>query len=118
MSPYERLRATAVKVDRHTGTDGKPGSTFYTLPDGRMICESPPAEFVAVNPTVIYIGIEKREDFDKIALPVSDRGEHEDGQHVLVKSIGADGVHVFFQHWIRSTLMIPATASAAPKVEP
>lgn len=63
-----------------------------------------PQEFVGVTtPTLIYIGVKSREDFDKIALPL-DAGENERG-HVLVKRSGdLDGtkVTIIFQHWLKS----------------
>jgi len=64
-----------------------------------------PMEFVGVTtPTLIYIGVKNREDFDKIAAPLHDAGENERG-HVLVKRIGdLDGrnVTIIFQHWLKS----------------
>jgi hypothetical protein len=62
-------------------------------------------EFVGVStPTLIYIGVKDRADFDKIAAPLHDAGENERG-HVLVKRVGEfDGknVTIIFQHWLKS----------------
>lgn len=67
--------------------------------------ESRPTEFVGVaTPTIIYVGVKSREEFDKIAAPLHDAGENERG-HVLVKHVGEfDGksVTVIFQHWLKS----------------
>lgn len=64
-----------------------------------------PMEFIDVTtPTLIYIGIQNREDFDKIAAPLHDAGANERG-HVLVKIVGElDGrsVTIIFQHWLKS----------------
>jgi hypothetical protein len=66
--------------------------------------ESKPIEFVSVaTPTTVYVGIAKREDFDRIAAPCTDHGENDNG-HVLTKKVGgfgADEVTVVFQHWIK-----------------
>lgn len=64
-----------------------------------------PQEFVGITtPTLIYIGVRSREEFDKIAAPLHDAGENERG-HVLVKRVGdLDGksVTIIFQHWLKS----------------
>jgi hypothetical protein len=66
--------------------------------------ESRPTDFVGIaTPTVIYIGVRDRAQFDKIASPLEDRGETENG-HVLIKQVGefGKGVTVIFQHWVKS----------------
>lgn len=64
--------------------------------------EHRPMDFVAVgHPTIIYVGIKDRADFDRIDRPCSDRGETDAG-HVLVKTVEEDGVCVIFQHWLKS----------------
>lgn len=67
--------------------------------------EHRPQEYVGVTtPTLIYVGVKSREDFDKIAAPLHDAGENERG-HVLVKRVGdLDGrnVTIIFQHWLKS----------------
>lgn len=75
--------------------------------------EHRPQEFVGVTtPTLIYIGVKDRADFDKIASPLHDAGENERG-HVLVKRIGdLDGknVTIIFQHWLKSLTTAGYTA--------
>jgi len=77
-----------------------------------------PSEFVGVTtPTLIYVGVKDRADFDKIALPLHDNGPNERG-HVLVKTLGNfDGVKttVIFQHWTKSLTTEGYTALAATK---
>lgn len=72
-----------------------------------------PQEYVGVTtPTLIYIGIKDRAEFDKIALPLHDAGENERG-HVLVKRLGeCDGtsVTIIFQHWLKSLTTAGYTA--------
>ena len=67
--------------------------------------ESRPLEFVSVTtPTLIFIGVDDRADFDKIALPLQDSGQNERG-HVLVKRLGdfsGDKPTIVFQHWLLS----------------
>ena len=48
----------------------------------------------------IYVGVGSRAEFDKIERSYQDDGER-DGNHVLVKTVEQDGVHVAFQHWIK-----------------
>ena len=56
--------------------------------------EHRPMEFVGVpTPTLIYIGVKNRDDFDKIAAPLHDAGENERG-HVLVKQVEIGRAHV------------------------
>lgn len=66
--------------------------------------ESKPSDFVGIaGPTLVYIGVARREDFDKIAVPCVDNGLTEQG-HVLTKTIGrfqAKEVTVVFQHWLK-----------------
>jgi hypothetical protein len=52
-----------------------------------------------IDPHFIYIGVSKRADFDKIALPMTDHGA-ERGAHCLSKTLKADGVMVIFQYWL------------------
>jgi hypothetical protein len=50
-----------------------------------------PQTFVGVaHSNFIYVGIERREDFDRIARPVEDNGENDVG-HVLIKTVQQDG---------------------------
>ena len=61
-----------------------------------------PTVFVGVpTPTLIYVGIADREDFDRIAVRCVDHGEREDG-HVLSKMLKSGKRTVIFQHWIKS----------------
>jgi hypothetical protein len=66
--------------------------------------ESKPTDFVGIaGPTLVYIGVAKRADFDKLALPCADNGENADG-HVLTKMVGefkGSEVTVIFQHWVK-----------------
>lgn len=66
--------------------------------------EHKPVQFVTVaNPTIVYVGIADRGDFDKIAKPCHDHGESDNG-HVLTKVVGNygdDEVTIIFQHWLR-----------------
>lgn len=66
--------------------------------------ERRPQEFVGITtPTLIYVGVDNREDFDRIALPLQDNGPKDHG-HVLVKTLGEIGstTTVIFQHWLLS----------------
>jgi hypothetical protein len=65
--------------------------------------EHRPLEFVGVaTPTMIYVGLANRDDFDRIAAPVHDSGENENG-HVLTKTIGNYGTGiVIFQYWLKT----------------
>lgn len=57
-----------------------------------------------VDERTVFVGIADREAFDKIALPVFDDGENENG-HVLTKTVGTFGsgeVTVVFQYWLKS----------------
>ena len=72
---------------------------------------------------LIYLLIAKREEFDRIALPVTDHGENDRG-HVITKSVNTDGVYIVFQHWLKE-LTIEAIRednerrrSAAADIEP
>lgn len=70
--------------------------------DGRF--EHRPLQFVSVvAPNLIYVGIEKREDFDRISAPCTDSGENKNG-HVLSKSGGGENgqPYVIFQYWLKS----------------
>jgi hypothetical protein len=64
--------------------------------------EHKPRDFVGiVDPHWIYIGVGKREDFDKIAVPLVNHGENDRG-YVLTKTVEQHGVQVVFQFWIKS----------------
>lgn len=85
---------------------GRPSAALTgaaSLPVERF--EHRPMDFIGVAlPTIIYVGIASREKFDKIAAPLQDHGENENG-HVLIKTVGnmrEDEVTVIFQHWIKS----------------
>jgi hypothetical protein len=61
-----------------------------------------PRDFVGVpTPTLIYVGIASREDFDKICARCFDHGENENG-HVLTKRLNSGRRTVIFQYWIKS----------------
>jgi hypothetical protein len=58
-------------------------------------------DYVAVGGgKVIYILIAKRAEFDRIALPVVDNGENDNG-HVITKSLDQGGLYIVFQHWLK-----------------
>jgi hypothetical protein len=64
--------------------------------------EHRPRDFVrVVDSHLILIGVAKREDFDKIAVPGIDHGADDSG-HVLTKMVesGGSGVQVVFQYWL------------------
>jgi hypothetical protein len=65
--------------------------------------EHKPTLFVGVMPsgTYVFIGIDKRDEFDRIDAPVCDNGENQNG-HVLTKSIDNGVVTVVFQYWLKS----------------
>lgn len=66
-----------------------------------------PADFVGVmDPRLIYVGVKRREDFDRIGTPAHDHGENDRG-HVLTKVVEQDGVRVVFQYWLK-TLTVEA----------
>ncbi len=73
-----------------------------TTDDDHFQCE--PIEFVGVTtPTLIYIGVKDRADFDKIALPLQDHGAGPNG-HVLSKRLGEftrGTPTIVFQHWLK-----------------
>ena len=80
--------------------------------------EFKPSDFVSVaSPTIVYIGVEKREDFDKIAAPRQDHGPNDDG-HVLTKQVGgfkSGEVTVVFQHWIKQKTVEALIADSAAR---
>lgn len=49
---------------------------------------------------VVYVLVEDRESFDKIARPATDHGA-KPGGHCLSKTVEQDGVLVIFQHWLQ-----------------
>ena len=65
--------------------------------------EHRPTDFIGVLPNgeYVFVGMASREDFDKIALPVIDRGENENG-HVLIKTVDSNGISIVFQYWLKS----------------
>jgi hypothetical protein len=70
------------------------------------------SNFVGVaTPTLIYVGVADRDEFDKIAGPVSDSGPSADGNHVITKMVQQDKTKAIFQHWIKFEL--PKIAPAA-----
>jgi hypothetical protein len=59
-------------------------------------------DFVGVTTgTSIFVGVGSRVEFDKIERQCEDRGENEEGNHVLVKTVEQEGVRVIFQHRIK-----------------
>jgi len=61
------------------------------------------SNFVAITfPRFVYVGIARREEFDRLDLPVSDCAAN-GGNPVLVKSMVDAGVTVVFQHWYGPT---------------
>ena len=54
------------------------------------------------TPTLIYVGVEDRAEFDMIGVLVNDHGETKDG-HVLTKAVEQGRVTVVFQHWLKRT---------------
>lgn len=64
-----------------------------------------PQTFVGVmGGNHVFVGMARRDDFDRIAAPVHDHGENERG-HVLTKTVGGHGsdeVTVVFQYWLKS----------------
>ena len=68
-------------------------------------------DFVGVTTgNYIFVGVGSRGEFDKIKRPREDRGESEDGNHVLVKTVEQDGTNVVFQHWIKHRGKVCAAA--------
>lgn len=65
--------------------------------------EHRPMDFIGVLPsgTLVYVGMQRREEFDRIASPLTDHGEDDNG-HVLSKCVEGDGVRVVFQYWLKS----------------
>ncbi len=65
--------------------------------------EHDPQVFVGIMPsgTAVFVGVAKRDEFDRLALPCLDHGENDSG-HVLSKSLEADGVRIVFQYWLKS----------------
>lgn len=72
---------------------------------------TPPSNWAAVaTPTVVYVGIATREEFDQIALPVQDIALILPDHPVLVKTTATpEGFQVIFQYWYGPT---PAAAAA------
>lgn len=83
--------------------DRQAAESLTAADDPRFECR--PMEFVDVTtPTLVYVGVKNRADFDKIKAPLHDSGENERG-HVLVKTVREfDGttVTIVFQYWIKS----------------
>lgn len=68
--------------------------------------EHKPIKFVGTHlRDIIFVGVDDREAFDRIAVPVHDHGWNEEG-HVLTKTVeqdlGTAKVRVIFQYWIKS----------------
>lgn len=64
--------------------------------------EHTPMDSVLIaHPTLVYVGVKDRAQFDSLAVPYHDHGENERG-HVLTKCIEQDGVRVVFQYWLKS----------------
>jgi hypothetical protein len=81
------------------GTSGATAGETAHVPSDRF--EHRPMKYTHITaPNLIYIGFDKREDFDKIDLPCMDHGENENG-HVLTKSIDSP-VHIVFQFWLKA----------------
>ena len=55
------------------------------------------------TPTLAYVLIDDRAEFDKLDRPMIDHGES-NGQHVLIKNVEQEGVRVIFQHWLKFDL--------------
>ncbi|SDG59755.1 hypothetical protein SAMN05216338_1001856 [Bradyrhizobium sp. Rc2d] len=70
------------------------------------------SDFVGVvTPTLIYVGVSSREEFDKILLPALDHGENDKGNHVISKSIKQGETQVIFQHWVKFRIRPTSAAS-------
>lgn len=54
------------------------------------------------TPRAVYVGLEDRAEFDKIALPATEHAPREDGERCVSKAVKdpASGVMVIFQHWV------------------
>jgi hypothetical protein len=76
--------------------------------------EHRPTDFVGVTPNgkFIFVGMAKREEFDKIAATVTDHGQDANG-HVLSKAIEGDGIYVIFQYWLKSRTIEALSADLA-----
>lgn len=65
---------------------------------------SPRSWASVTTPTVVFVGIANREEFDRLALPGKDHrqqiSEQVPRRNVLSKALEADGVMVVFQHWL------------------
>lgn len=65
-------------------------------------------------PAYVYVGIVKREEFDRIALPVTDHGATNPDRPVLTKTArDPSGCTVVFQHWYGPTPAERAAEAAA-----
>lgn len=49
--------------------------------------------------TRVYVGLEHRHEFDRIALPVVEHPPNANGLRCATKTLERDGVTVVFQHW-------------------
>ncbi|MGB3044154.1 MAG: hypothetical protein WBB98_13305 [Xanthobacteraceae bacterium] len=77
--------------------------------------EENPMEFVGVtSPTLIYIGVKSRADFDKIDRPCTNHGLTPTG-HLLSKHVEGDGVYIVFQHWLKSETFAAMCARRSAK---
>ncbi|GKT21692.1 hypothetical protein [Acidovorax sp. SUPP3334] len=67
-----------------------------------------------MTPDYVYVGIVKREEFDRIALPETDHGAANPDRPLLTKTArDPSGCTVVFQHWYGPTLAERAAQAAA-----
>ena len=67
-----------------------------------------------MTPDYVYVGIVKREEFDRIALPATDHGVNNPDRLVLTKTArDPSGCTVVFQHWYGPTPAQRAAEAAA-----
>lgn len=65
-------------------------------------------------PDYVYVGIVKREEFDRLALPVTDHGVTNPDRLVLTKTArDPSGCTIVFQHWYGPTPAQRAAEAAA-----
>lgn len=53
---------------------------------------------LVATPNMIYVLLDERAEFDKIARPATDHGVRPDGIHMISKTVEQDGVIVIFQY--------------------
>lgn len=67
-----------------------------------------------MTPDYVYVGIVKRDEFDRIALPATDHGAANPDRPLLTKTArDPSGCTVVFQHWYGPTPAERAAAEAA-----